>query len=1167
MSDKILRKGEEMKERRANIIIITLLISETLFLAPLLLNSVYGAPGSLWVSCGQSGVSVYLDSVYAGDTGSGGTIRVDGLDPGNYVLKLTRVGFKEWSKTVLITDSQTTNVYAYLESGTGSSVTRDEIVSYNAPYGSLRVYSTVSGVTMNVDDEYGGLSGSLVNGLIDGTYTLKLSKLGYKDWYKQISIDEDYTTVVYAYLESGVSGTSITRSEVIGYDSPIGSLRVYSGLSGVDVYVEGEYGGYADSQVNGIVAGVYTLRLSKIGYKDWNKEIGIISGETTTVYAYLETGTGTSTTRSETITYGLSYGSLYVRAGESGASVYLDGEYGGDTSSGGTRRVDGLLMGIYNLTITKPGYKSWSKMVEITSSQTTNVYAYLESGTGSSVTRDEIVSYNAPFGYLRIYSDQSSVSVYVGGEYGGTADSTLNGLIQGVYTLKLSKIGYKDWIKQVSVTTGQTTYVYMSLEPGTGICYTRNETLAYTSPYGSLRVRTGLSSVDIYIGGEYSGLTSSSEKYVNGLIQGIYNLKLKKDGYKEWNKQVLISMGQTTIVYANLEEGSGTSITRDETLAYNSPYGSININTDVNDINIYLNNEYGGVTSPKYRRVEGLIADSYNLTLSRVGCEDWTSQVIITAGQTATVNAEMTLLPCVADFSYNNTDLNIGVPITFLDNSYGVVDSWLWSFGDNQQSTSQNPVHTYSGEGEYTVSLTIQNSINSDTISKTVTIGSATPPEGGTVNPVTLYTPSNPTTSSVRLTWSQSNIADFSKYDILLSQSSGEPGWITATIRTKSTTTYEVTGLASGTTYYFTVRTSSTSNRYADSKQVSITTLGPAPVKAVELGTSDVSTSSVRLNWWTQGDHESFSKYDIFMSQSPGVLGDYIYTVESQSTTSYVVTGLESDKDYYFTVRIKTVQGDYADSNQAHVKTTYNLFAFFDPLFTASFWTLDKFSIVFFAGLSICAAVSYRAVRKSRPKRGAKFEAKAEALIKSNKRIEGVEFYAKACAANISNKNKDAFSTTFQKYYTLARSLLIESVLINNKTKVIDRIAKTQSEIARIFSNKKNEKIIKLVKIQRLEAIENLISQAKDNNLEIIADEALKEKEIEEYFLKELNSTEKISLQELATKLGFSLEATLILLKRNIQAGKITGFVSKDQKTYLSNQHVRKTLLKSLSPT
>ena len=71
-----------MKERRANIIIITLLISETLFLAPLLLNSVYGAPGSLWVSCGQSGVSVYLDSVYAGDTGSGGTIRVDGLDPG-----------------------------------------------------------------------------------------------------------------------------------------------------------------------------------------------------------------------------------------------------------------------------------------------------------------------------------------------------------------------------------------------------------------------------------------------------------------------------------------------------------------------------------------------------------------------------------------------------------------------------------------------------------------------------------------------------------------------------------------------------------------------------------------------------------------------------------------------------------------------------------------------------------------------------------------------------------------------------------------------------------------------------------------------------------------------------------------------------------------------------
>jgi len=63
-------------------------------------------------------------------------------------------------------------------------------------------------------------------------------------------------------------------------------------------------------------------------------------------------------------------------------------------------------------------------------------------------------------------------------------------------------------------------------------------------------------------------------------------------------------------------------------------------------------------------------------------------------------------LPPVADFTY---DIN-GMTVTFTDNSYdpdGFIVSWLWDFGDGTNSTEQNPVHTYTVPGTYTVTLTV----------------------------------------------------------------------------------------------------------------------------------------------------------------------------------------------------------------------------------------------------------------------------------------------------------------------------------------------------------------------------------------------------------------------------------------------------------------------------
>ncbi len=63
----------------------------------------------------------------------------------------------------------------------------------------------------------------------------------------------------------------------------------------------------------------------------------------------------------------------------------------------------------------------------------------------------------------------------------------------------------------------------------------------------------------------------------------------------------------------------------------------------------------------------------------------------------------------------------ISRPINFIDSSVGNVTSWSWDFGDGSTSAIQNPMHTYSITGNYTVSLVVTNAAGcSDTILKNI---------------------------------------------------------------------------------------------------------------------------------------------------------------------------------------------------------------------------------------------------------------------------------------------------------------------------------------------------------------------------------------------------------------------------------------------------------------
>ena len=70
-----------------------------------------------------------------------------------------------------------------------------------------------------------------------------------------------------------------------------------------------------------------------------------------------------------------------------------------------------------------------------------------------------------------------------------------------------------------------------------------------------------------------------------------------------------------------------------------------------------------------------------------------------------------------ANFSTNADAVVCGIEqIQFFDMSINVPTNWAWDFGDGEESTLQNPTHTYQESGSYDVTLIAWNDVGADTL-------------------------------------------------------------------------------------------------------------------------------------------------------------------------------------------------------------------------------------------------------------------------------------------------------------------------------------------------------------------------------------------------------------------------------------------------------------------
>jgi|GEM_PF-1067778 len=99
-----------------------------------------------------------------------------------------------------------------------------------------------------------------------------------------------------------------------------------------------------------------------------------------------------------------------------------------------------------------------------------------------------------------------------------------------------------------------------------------------------------------------------------------------------------------------------------------------------------------------------------------------------TKTKTGYINVETAPQNPIADFFATPTSGNAPIEVSFTDNSTGSPTLWKWSFGDGTYSIEKNPTHIYSKAGKYTVSLTVKNTVGTDTETKISYINIGTVP-------------------------------------------------------------------------------------------------------------------------------------------------------------------------------------------------------------------------------------------------------------------------------------------------------------------------------------------------------------------------------------------------------------------------------------------------------
>ena len=166
---------------------------------------------------------------------------------------------------------------------------------------------------------------------------------------------------------------------------------------------------------------------------------------------------------------------------------------------------------------------------------------YLDKGdyvfvAGGSISGDEEIIV-AKTGAITISGQPKGAKIYLNNAYEGKSPLTLKKLTPGRQTIKVSKRGYEDYSEIVNIRSGR------QLPWG----YLLNEIIKT----GVISIQSNINEAKWYLDGGYMGKVPDKARDIH---VGSHTITVKKAGYSDWEKQIMVNKGKMTTLTAALTQ-------------------------------------------------------------------------------------------------------------------------------------------------------------------------------------------------------------------------------------------------------------------------------------------------------------------------------------------------------------------------------------------------------------------------------------------------------------------------------------------------------------------------------------------------------------------------------------------------------------------------------------
>jgi hypothetical protein len=378
--------------------------------------------GWLKVNCNVDGATASFDDHSFGCTIAQGSCSVEVGTTGTPYRTFTvqKPGYQLFTGTVTSwpANGQTVNLYATLNPTPTPS------------YGNIQVNSNPSGAIVTIDGGNWQYSPATFTGISTGGHSIQISMSGYQPYGTSAYVTSGQTATVTAYL---VPNTPQPQT---------GSISVVTSPKGADIYVDGNYKAESPYVVTNLAPGPHTLRLHKAGYDEYLSTI--------TVYAGSQTPVSITFTRQQS-----DVGSIEVASTPAGSSVYLDGNFMGQTPIGSYFDLTSILAGYHTILIRHTDYQDYTQMVYVKGGEVVTVNAQLTPNAPSPIPDTT--------GQIIIVSTPAGAELFLDNIFKGITPVTLSDIPAGSHVVTVKQAGYADASQTVTVTGGQSTPVAISL--------------------------------------------------------------------------------------------------------------------------------------------------------------------------------------------------------------------------------------------------------------------------------------------------------------------------------------------------------------------------------------------------------------------------------------------------------------------------------------------------------------------------------------------------------------------------------------------------------------------------------------------------------------------------------------------------------------------------------